>query len=167
MGNMLGVNLATPKNEHQQSANHFGCCILYNQRAVLQHLLIIEVLAVFICNIASINIAIHKIEHPQSVNRVSTECQQSINNVSTEHPQWINNIWCCILYNPRTVWRHLPINEVLAMFMGNIVSVNIATPKNEHQQSVNNFGCCIMYNSSSVLWYLSTIKVWLPLHAVW
>jgi hypothetical protein len=35
----------------------------------------------------------------------------------------------CILYNPRAVLRHFPIFEVLAAFIGNMVSVNAATPQ--------------------------------------
>jgi len=43
------------ENERQQSVNDFGCCILYNPRAVLRHLLIIEVLADFIDNMVCVN----------------------------------------------------------------------------------------------------------------
>jgi len=76
-------------------------------------------------------------ERQQSVNRASTERQQSVNRASTEHQQSMNDFGCCILYNPRAVLRHLPIIEVLACFIGNIVCVDTATPQNEHQQGIN------------------------------
>ena len=95
------------ENERQQSVNDFVCCILYNSRAVLRHLSIIEVLAAFIGNIVFVDTVT-----PQN------ECQQSV-----------NNFVCCILYNPRAVLQHLPIFEVLAAFIGNMVCVNAATPQ--------------------------------------
>ena len=103
---------------------------------------------------------------PQSEN----DCQQSI-----------NDLVCCILHNPRAVLRHLPIIEVMAAFIGNIVIVNTVTPRNERQpsvntalterqqsmntkstecqQSVNAFGCCIMYIPRALLRHMSIINV--------
>jgi transcriptional regulator with PAS, ATPase and Fis domain len=49
----------------------------------------------------------------------------------------VNDFGCCILYNPRDVLRHLPIIEVLAPFIGNMVCVDVATPQNKSQQTVN------------------------------
>jgi len=71
--------------------------------------------------------------------------------------------------------------EVLAAFIGNIVSVYTATVQNERQQSVNgasterqqsintastecqqsvnDFGCCILYNPRSLIWHLPIINV--------
>jgi len=72
------------ENERQQSVNDFRCCILYNPRAVLWHLCIIEVLAAFIGNIVNVDVAAPENEHQQSVNRASTERQQSVNRASTE-----------------------------------------------------------------------------------
>jgi hypothetical protein len=43
----------------------------------------------------------------------------------------------CILYNLIVVLLRLPIIEVLATFMGNMVCVNVTAPENEHQQSIN------------------------------
>ena len=43
----LSVNRAS--TERQQSVNNLGYCILYNPRAMLQHLPIINVLAAFMC----------------------------------------------------------------------------------------------------------------------
>jgi hypothetical protein len=54
-----------------------------------------------------------------------------------ERQQSVNDFVCCIMYNPRDVLRYLPIIEVLAAFIGNILCVDTATPQNEHQQSVN------------------------------
>jgi hypothetical protein len=48
---------------------------LYNQRGVLQHLPIIEVLLASMCKMLSIDIAKSKNEHQQSINRASTEHQ--------------------------------------------------------------------------------------------
>jgi hypothetical protein len=45
------------ENDRQQSVNDSGCCILYNPRAVLQHLPIIEVLPAFIGNMVCVNAA--------------------------------------------------------------------------------------------------------------
>ena len=77
--------------------------------------------------------------------------------------------------------RHLPIIEVLAAFIGDIVCVDTATAQAEHQQSVNrasiehqqsintastecqqsvnDFGCCILYNTRAVLWQLPIINI--------
>jgi hypothetical protein len=41
------------------------------------------------------------------------------------------------MYNPRDVLWHLPIIEVLAAFIGNIVCVDTATPQNEPQHRIN------------------------------
>jgi hypothetical protein len=40
------------------------------------------------------------------------------------------------MYNRMALLWHLPIIEVFPVFMGNMLSVDIATPENEHQQSV-------------------------------
>jgi len=70
IGNIVNVDVASPDNqhqqsvnrpsrerqqtinrastEHQQSINNLGYCILYNPRAVLEHLPIINVLAAFL-----------------------------------------------------------------------------------------------------------------------
>jgi hypothetical protein len=71
------------ENERQQSVNDFVCCILYNPRAVLQHLSIIEVLAAFIGNIVIVNTVTPRNERQLSVNIASTERQQSMNTEST------------------------------------------------------------------------------------
>jgi hypothetical protein len=47
----------------------------------------------------------------------------------------------------------------MAAFMGNMVSVDIATPQNACQQSVNDFGCCILYNPRLVRWHPPIIRV--------
>jgi ABC-type transporter MlaC component len=39
--------------------------------------------------------------------------------------------------NPRAVLWHLPIFEVMAAFIDNMLNIDIATPKNVCQQSVN------------------------------
>jgi hypothetical protein len=61
----------------------------------------------------------------------------SIISMSTGHQQSINDFGQCILYDLRAVLVCLPILEVLVAIMGNMVSANVATPKNEHQQRVN------------------------------
>jgi len=57
--------------------------------------------------------------------------------VSKERQQSVNEFGCGILYNPRALLRHLPIIEVLAVCIGNIRNVDVATPENERQQRVN------------------------------
>jgi hypothetical protein len=47
----------------------------------------------------------------------------------------------------------------LALFIGNMVDVIVATPRNEHQQSVNDFGCCSLDNRRAVLWFLPIIDI--------
>jgi len=75
-----------------------------------------------------------------------------------------------MLYNPTAELLRLPIIEVFAAFMGNIVTVIITTPENERQQSINrvstecqqsanNFGCCILYNTRAVLRHLPIINI--------
>jgi hypothetical protein len=71
---------------------------------------------------------------PFCANVIVTRLQHLSEN---ERQQSVNNFVCCILYNPRGVLQHLSIIEVLAAFIGNIVIVNIVTPRNERQPSVN------------------------------
>jgi hypothetical protein len=76
--------------------------------------------------------------HPKmSINRASTEHHQSVNIASTYCQQSVNDFGHCILGNQRAVLWHLSMIEVLATILGNIVRVNIATPKHQHQQSHN------------------------------
>jgi len=75
------------ENECQQSVNKFGCCILYNPRAVLRHVPIVELLAAYIGNIMNVDVAAPENERQQSVNTGSTERQQSVNRASTERQQ--------------------------------------------------------------------------------
>jgi len=63
--------------------------------AVLRHVYIIEVLPTFIGNTVNVDVASFQNERQQSV----------------------NNLGCCILYNPRTMLRHLPIINISAAFM--------------------------------------------------
>jgi hypothetical protein len=85
------------------------------------------------------------------------------------------------MYHARDAVRYLPIIEVLAAFIGNILCVDTATPQNEHQQSVNtvstehqqsintvstecqqsvnDFECCILCNSIALLRHILIIKV--------
>ena len=80
------------ENERQQSVNNFGCCILYNPRAVIQHLSILGVLAAFIGNIVCVETATPQTERQQSVNRLLTEHQHSVNGLSTECQRfWVLN----------------------------------------------------------------------------
>jgi hypothetical protein len=69
------VNRAS--TEHQQSINDFGCCILYNPKAVLLHIPIIKVLAAFRGNMVSFNVTTPQNERQQSINRASTKREQS------------------------------------------------------------------------------------------
>jgi len=102
------------ENERQQSVNDFVYCILYNPRAVLQHLFIIEVLAAFIGNIGIVNTVTPRNERQPSVNTVSTERKQSMNTESTECQQSVNAFGCCIMYVPRALLPHMSIINVLA-----------------------------------------------------
>jgi len=63
---------------------------LYDPRAMLLVLPIIEVLAAFIGNTVYVDVASPDNEHQRSVNTASTERQQSINRASTERQQsWV------------------------------------------------------------------------------
>ena len=121
-------SINTASIECQQSVNNFGCCILYNPRAVLLHLPIIEVLPAFIGNIVCIDTATPQTERQYSVNRASTERQQSINRASTERQQRINtasiecqqsvnDFGCCFFNNPRALVWHIPRINILTAIM--------------------------------------------------
>jgi hypothetical protein len=105
------------ENERQQSVNEIVCCILYNPRAVLRHLPIIEVLAAFLGNMVCVDSAIPDNERQQSINRASTGRQQRIYTASTECQQSVSDFGCCILYNPRAVLWYIPIINILAAVM--------------------------------------------------
>jgi hypothetical protein len=77
-------SLCYTSNECQWRVANFGCCIMYNWRAVQWRLHIIEVLSVCMGNMLSIDIATPKNEFQQSVNRAWTECELSVNRASTE-----------------------------------------------------------------------------------
>jgi len=98
--------------------------------------------------------------HPKmSVNRASTERQQSVNRVSTEHQQRVNYLGCWLMDNLRAMHRFLPIIEVLAAVVGNMVNIAVATPENEHQLSVKAFGWCILDNPRAMLRLLPIIDI--------
>jgi len=105
------------ENERQQSVNDFVCCILYNPRAVLRHLSIIDVFAAFIDIIVFVDTVTPQNERQPSVNTTSTERQQSINTVSTECQQSVNAFGCCIMYIPRALLRHMFIINILAAIL--------------------------------------------------
>jgi len=65
-------SIKTASTERQHRINHFGCCIIYNPRAVPLHLPIIKVLAAFRGNMVSVNFTTPDHERQQSVNRAST-----------------------------------------------------------------------------------------------
>jgi hypothetical protein len=84
MGNIVSVDVTIPKNERQlrvnsastqrqQSFNAVRCCTMYNPRAVLQHLHIIEVLSTVNGTMVNLDVAIPQYEHHQHVNWASTE----------------------------------------------------------------------------------------------
>jgi len=102
------------ENERQQSVNDFVGCILYNPRAVLRHLSLIEVLAAFTGNIVFVDTVTPQNERQQSINTASTERQQSINTVSTECQQSVNAFGCSIMSIPGALLRHMSIINVLA-----------------------------------------------------
>jgi len=54
----------------------------------------------------------------------------------SEHQQSVNNIGCCILYNPRSLLRLIPVFEVVATFIGFTVYVDVASHENERQQTI-------------------------------
>jgi len=72
---------------------------MYNQRAVLWCLPIIEALLVFMGNMLSVDVATPENERQQSVNTASTEHQQSINKAPTNFiiaSLIIHRLWYCI-----------------------------------------------------------------------
>jgi D-mannonate dehydratase len=105
------------ETERQQSVNDFVCCILYNPRAILWHLSIIEVLAAFIDKIVFVDTVTPQNERQQSVNTASKERQQGINTVSNECQQSVNTFGCCIRYNPRALLQHMSIFNVLVVVL--------------------------------------------------
>jgi hypothetical protein len=124
---MVNVDVATPKNAHQQSVNRtpteyqqsvndFACCILYNSRAMHWLLHIIKLAR---SNGNSVNVVFSTPKHTR---------QQNVNRASTERDQSINNIRCRISYNPRAVLHYLPIFNILAAFVGKRVSNMVTAP---------------------------------------
>jgi hypothetical protein len=68
-GNLVNVVVTTHKNKRQQRISNFGCCILYDPRAMLRLLPIMELLASFLGNIVNVNVTTRKNKHQQSVIR--------------------------------------------------------------------------------------------------
>jgi len=66
---------------------------MYNPRAMLRLIPIIEVLAAFIGNTIYVDVASPENDRQQSVNTASTEHQESINRASTERQQsWVLHV---------------------------------------------------------------------------
>jgi hypothetical protein len=78
------------QKERQQSITNCGCCILYNPRAVLRLLPILEVLTSCVVTMVNVDVATPQNELQQSVNTAPTERQQFINRASTERQLSIN-----------------------------------------------------------------------------
>jgi len=152
------------ENERQQTVNDSECCTLYNPRAVLRHLCIIEVLAAFIGNIACVDTITPQNERHRSVNTASTEHQQSVNGASTQCQQSVNRVSTllgvasCIIQG---LWYGIdPYSTYWQPFCANeIVTTLQQLSGNERQQSVNDFVFCILYNPRAVLQHLSIIEV--------
>jgi len=86
----------------------------------------------------------------------------SVNRVSTEGQLSVKDFGCCMLYNPRAVLRHLPINEVFPAVVGNMVSVDVATSRNQRQPSVNRasqFSLFYFYTPVAIQPHLHIIQV--------
>jgi len=118
------VNRAS--TERQQSINEFGCCIVYNARAVLRNLPIIKVWAAFIGKIVNLDVASTLNERQQSINRAST-----ILGVASSLIRGL----CYGIYPWSTFWQFLCSKETATWSQPD--------SENERQQSINEFGCCI------------------------
>jgi len=95
-------------NKCQHRVIDFGCCILYNPGLCYG-------------------------VYPESTDwqlfwaqDIATWSQHQSEN---ERQQSVNDLVCWILHNPRAVLWHLPIIEVLAAFISNMVCSNAATPQ--------------------------------------
>src|SRR5258705_346944 len=128
------------ENERQQSVNDFVYCILYNPRAVLRHLFIIEVLADLIGNSVNVDTVAPPNDHlpsdkktsterQQSVIRASTKCQQSVNTVSTECQQSVNSFVCFIMYIPRAFllffFNDTAITEIYTLSLHDALPISV------------------------------------------
>jgi hypothetical protein len=102
------------ENERQQSINDLVCCNLYNPRAVLGHLSLIDVLVTLIGNIVCVDYVTPRNDRQQSVNTAATERHLSIDTVSTDYQQDVNAFGCCIMYIPRALLQHMSILNILA-----------------------------------------------------
>ena len=107
VGTMINVNIAIPKNERQQTITRVSTisCV---ESCIIQGLRYGFYLKLKywppLQTISSMLLSLHQ---TMNINRVSTECQYSI-----------NHFGCCILYNPRAILRHLPINNIMAANIG-------------------------------------------------
>jgi hypothetical protein len=68
---------------------------------------------------------------------MSLQLNMTINRASTEYQHSINDLGQRIVYNLNGVLQCFPLTEVLTAVMGNIVHVDVATPKNDRQNSIN------------------------------
>jgi len=152
------------ENERQHSVNNFGCCILYDPRAVIQHLSIIEILTALIGNIVCVDTATPQTEHQQIVNRLSTEHQHSVNRLSTECQQF----WVLDHVKSKCSAMGCTHNQRIGMRSGQKWS------QNSHCPSLK----MIVNRASTILWVASCViqmlcygiyaesKFWQPLQAM-
>ena len=134
IGKMVFVDTVAPPNqcqqtvnrastEHQQSINRAAtqCQPSVNRVSTL--------LGVASCIIQGLCYSIDPewtYWQPIFVNAIVTWSQHLFEN---ERPHSVHDFVCCIVCNPRAVLRHLPIFEVLAAIISNMVCVNAATPQ--------------------------------------
>ena len=117
----MSVNRAS--TEHQQSVSRASTP---RQQSVNRVLTILGVASCIIQRLCYSIYAWSTYWQPLWAKEKSTWSQPQSEN---QRQQSVNNYGCCILNNPRAVLQHLPIIEVLASFIDNMVCVNATTPQ--------------------------------------
>ena len=156
-------SINTTSSECQQSVNDFGYWILYNPRAVLRQISIINVLAAFQCK------SDHNMVEALLWIWASTERQQVsvLRHVQSKgcamvfiHNRSIGSLYrqyCVSQYCYTSKWasteRQQRINRASTERQPSINTVTTECP-----QSVNPLGCCIMYNPRALLLYIPIIN---------
>jgi len=100
------TSLLCLKNERQQSVKDFWLSIIANARAALRRLAIIDYRLPF---------------KAKSVATTLLLCLKSERQLS------VNDFWLCMIENARAVWQHKCIIALLAAFLGETYSDNIAS----------------------------------------
>jgi len=144
MSNVLSVDVTTPKNEchqsvsrasteHQQSVNRASTERKQRVNQASTECQRLSYLHYFTSDHYTTAVTYNQSIADHHGQYVYSPCCYT----SKEYQYSVNDLGHCIMHNPKAVWWRLHIIEVLSIFMGTMLSVDVTTPKNVRQQCIH------------------------------